>query len=200
MKLLHRAASSSSESLKVEGELMDHVQIRKALLVALRNSEFIHWINSNHWDILKSRITRVKIAIVHKHQQCTRHWIFTVTLSGAIQSLPYRWQHWGLTRVSHLPKCGGLQKRPQLSIHRCVCHIAITWQRGSAALPTKRGICSPNPLALWSTWTRRKQGRDDGPVPSTGLKRPAMFLLVLLEPWHDYLYKAWLVTAEWEVG
>ena len=36
-----------------------------------------------------------------------------------------------------------LQKRPQLSIHRCACHIAITRRRGSAALPTKRGICSP---------------------------------------------------------
>lgn len=170
--------------------LTDNVQITKALFFALRNSEFIRWKKCNHWDILKSRITRVKTAIVHKHHLCTRHWIFTVILRGAILSLFHRWENWGLTRLSHLPKCGGLQKQTQLSIpppclSHC-CHLV----KGLCSSSHQEWNLFSHPLASWSTWTRRMWGRNDGPVPSIGPKRPAMFLLVLLEPWHDCLHKA----------
>lgn len=94
-----------------------------------------------------------------------------------------------LTRLSHLPKCGGLQKQTQLSIHHRVCHIAVTWWRDSAALPTKSEICSPTHWPRGQLEPEEWGGMMAAPK-SIGPKRPAMFLLVLLEPWHDCLHKA----------
>ena len=93
------------------------------------------------------------------------------------KSLAQMWRTAKTTTALHPPRC----------LPHC-CHLA----KGLCSSPHQEWNLFSHPLASWSTWTRRMWGRDDGPVPSIGLKRPAMFLLVLLEPWHDYLYKAWL--------
>ena len=100
----------------------------------------------------------------------------TLKLNEA-KSLAQMWRTAKMTTTLHPPLC----------LSHC-CHLA----KGLCSSPHQEWNLFSHPLASWSTWTRRMWGRDDGPVPSIGLKRPAMFLLVLLEPWHDYLYKAWL--------
>lgn len=105
-------------------------------------------------------------------------------------SLFYRRENCGLVRSSSLPKCGRWEKWPQFSMPPCVCHIAVTLQSDFAAPPIKRGICFPTHW-LWDLLGPKEgRGRDDGPAPSLGLKRPGVFPLVLLENWHHHVYQA----------